>query len=181
MASADRRGAPDKTGVEQRHQPRRRVLQKALIVFDNGNCSMGCHVLDISDTGAKLMPADIILCPGEFILKPQNGEPRHCAVIWRKAAQVGVRYVELERQPEIPDERRNHHRRRALQKALIVYNNGRSSMGCQILDISETGAKLVPADIFLCPREFVLKPQSRGPRLCTVIWRKNSQIGVRYI
>jgi hypothetical protein len=181
MASADRGGSPDETGVEQRHHPRRRVLQKALIVFDNGNCSMGCQILDMSDTGAKLMPADIILCPREFVLKPQNGEPRHCAVMWRKATQVGVRYVELEHQPEIPDERRNHHRRGALQKALIVYNNGRSSMGCQILDISETGAKLVPADIFLCPREFVLKPQSSGPRQCTVIWRKNSQIGVRYI
>jgi hypothetical protein len=68
-----------------------------------------------------------------------------------------------------------------LQKALIVFNNGHSSMQCQIIDSSDLGAKLTPADMFLCPREFVLRPQSSGPRQCVVMWRKDSQIGVRYV
>jgi hypothetical protein len=68
-----------------------------------------------------------------------------------------------------------------LQKALIVFNNGHSSMQCQIIDSSDLGAKLTLADMFLCPREFVLRPQSNGPRQCVVMWRKDSQIGVRYV
>jgi hypothetical protein len=127
------------------------------------------------------MPADIILCPKEFLLKTQNGEPRHCVVTWRKNSQIGVCYVETANHIETPDERRHRTRRRALQKALIVFNNGHSSMQCQIIDTSDTGAKLVPADMFLCPREFMLKPLSSGSRRCMVMWRKGSQIGVRYV
>jgi hypothetical protein len=181
MASADQVRAPDGRGADLRRHPRRRVLHKALIVFDDGNCSMGCQILDLSDRGAKLMPADIILCPKEFLLKTQNDEPRHCVVIWRKSSQIGVRYLEESHHTEISDDRRHRIRRRALQKALIVFNNGRSSMQCQIIDRSDTGAKLVPADIFLCPREFMLNPPNSGPRRCMVMWRKGSQIGVRYV
>ena len=54
---------------------------------------MGCKILDMSDTGAKLMPTDILLCPKEFLLKPQVGEPRHCEVMWRKGTTIGVYYV----------------------------------------------------------------------------------------
>jgi hypothetical protein len=79
--------------VERRGGPRRRVLKNALIVFNNGHCTMGCQILDVSDTGAKLMPADIFLCPKEFILKPQIGEPVHCEVMWRRGTKIGVRYL----------------------------------------------------------------------------------------
>ena len=54
---------------------------------------MGCQILDMSDTGAKLMPVDIFLCPEEFMLKPQIGESRHYEVMWRKGTKIGVRYV----------------------------------------------------------------------------------------
>jgi hypothetical protein len=54
---------------------------------------MGCQILDMSDTGAKLMPADILLCPKEFMLKPQIGEPRNCEVMWRRGTAIGVYYV----------------------------------------------------------------------------------------
>jgi hypothetical protein len=114
MASADQAGAHDGKGADLRRHPRRRVLHRALIVFNDGNCSMGCQILDLSDKGARLMPADIILCPKEFLLKIQNGEPRHCVIVWRKSSQIGVRYVETARYMAIPDERRHRTRRRAL-------------------------------------------------------------------
>jgi hypothetical protein len=78
---------------ERRSARRRRALKNALIVFNNGHCSMGCQILDMSDTGAKLVPADIFLCPSEFVLRPQIGEPRHCEVAWRKGTKIGVRYL----------------------------------------------------------------------------------------
>jgi hypothetical protein len=79
--------------VERRGGQRRRVLKNALIVFNNGYCTMGCQILDMSNTGAKLMPVDIFLCPKEFILKPQIGESVHCEVMWRRGTKIGVRYL----------------------------------------------------------------------------------------
>jgi hypothetical protein len=84
---------PDVEIAERRSDPRRRVLKNALIVFNNGHCTMGCQILDMSDSGARLVPVDIFLCPKEFILKPQLGEPRLCEVRWRRGTKVGVRYL----------------------------------------------------------------------------------------
>jgi len=67
-----------------------------------------------------------------------------------------------------------------LQQALIVYNKGLSTMVCKLVDISEMGAKLILADAFSCPREFVLKPRNGGPRQCAVLWRRGTAMGVRF-
>ena len=48
--------------------------------------------IDLSDTGALLAPADVFLCPTEFVLKPDVGEPRNCEVRWRKADRLGVQF-----------------------------------------------------------------------------------------
>jgi hypothetical protein len=93
MPLANQAAEPDERVTELRRHPRRRVLHKALIVFNNGSCSIGCHIIDMSETGAKLVPADVFLCPREFVLKPHNGGPRYCTVMWRKDTQIGVRYV----------------------------------------------------------------------------------------
>jgi hypothetical protein len=86
-------GVLDEKAAERRRAPRRRALKNAVIVFNNGHCTMGCQILDMSDTGAKLLPVDILLCPKEFLLKPQIGEPRHCEVMWRRGTSIGVHYV----------------------------------------------------------------------------------------
>jgi hypothetical protein len=78
---------------DRRTGDRRRVLKGAMIVFNGGHCTLGCQILDVSDTGALVMPADIFLCPAEFVLKPRVGSPRDCEVVWRKNDKVGVRYI----------------------------------------------------------------------------------------
>jgi hypothetical protein len=80
-------GAPDEKVAERRRAQRRRTLKNAVIVYNNGYCTMGCQILDMSDTGAKLL----LLCPTEFVLKPQVGEPRYCEVAWRKGTRIGPR------------------------------------------------------------------------------------------
>jgi hypothetical protein len=67
----------------QRVFPRAKDLD--LRCVDCVSNTMGCQIVDMSDTGAKLVPADIFLCPSEFVLRPQIGEPRHCEVAWRRA------------------------------------------------------------------------------------------------
>ena len=44
-----------------------------------------------SETGARLMPADMTLCPSTFVLKPQDGPSHHCEVVWRKGGMIGYR------------------------------------------------------------------------------------------
>lgn len=56
-------------------------------------CTLKCFILDLSDIGAQLMPADITQCPGELVLKPQIGQQRDCEVVWRRGDLVGVRYL----------------------------------------------------------------------------------------
>ena len=81
-----------KSGAERRRHPRHRVLKSAAIVFSGGNCSIGCHILDVSETGAMLMPLDVLSCPTEFVLKPRIGGERNCEVVWRSGTKIGVRY-----------------------------------------------------------------------------------------
>ena len=79
---------------DRRGSHRRRVLKSALIVFNKGYCTLGCQILDVSDTGALVMPADMFLCPrDEFVLKPRVGSSRDCEVVWRKMDKVGVRFI----------------------------------------------------------------------------------------
>src|SRR5436305_6525899 len=79
--------------AERRISPRRRVLKNALIVFNGRYCTHRCFILNMSDSGAQLMPQDAGQCPSEFVLKPDIGRERDCEVVWRKGGVVGVRYV----------------------------------------------------------------------------------------
>src|SRR5437773_4470269 len=83
----------NKSGPDRRRRDRRRVLKSAMIVFNSGYCTLGCQILDVSDSGALVMPADAFLCPAEFVLKPRVGSPRDCEVVWRRGEKVGVRYI----------------------------------------------------------------------------------------
>lgn len=84
---------PAEGSPERRGHPRRRVLKSAMIVFRGGHCTMACRVLNTSDAGALLMPADVVLCPNEFMLKPPVGPTRDCEVMWRKGTMIGIRYL----------------------------------------------------------------------------------------
>jgi coenzyme F420-reducing hydrogenase gamma subunit len=77
----------------RRGQRRLRVLKRALIVFNSGTCTMRCQILNITAAGAMIRPADMLLCPAEFVLKPEIGQPRNCEVVWRSKTVLGVRYV----------------------------------------------------------------------------------------
>ena len=59
-----------------------------------------------------------------------------------------------------------------LKSALIVFNGGHCTLGCQMLDMSATGALVRPSDILLCPSEFVLQPRVGSPRFCEVVCGK---------
>jgi|HubBroStandDraft_2_1064218.scaffolds.fasta_scaffold818062_1 hypothetical protein len=78
--------------AERRQVRRHRALLNAQIIFRNGFCSMGGQILNVSDTGALVKPADAVTCPAKFLLQPRFAAPRHCEVVWRKGETLGVRY-----------------------------------------------------------------------------------------
>ena len=78
---------------ERRRASRTHVLKSATIAFSNGNCSMDCQVLDLTKTGARLQPADNLLCPKEFALKLHHGPVHECEVKWRRGKVLGVRFL----------------------------------------------------------------------------------------
>jgi len=83
----------DNDEASRRSSPRRRVLRRGLIVHRGGFCTLGCTILNLSETGALLMPADMALFLSTFVLKPQDGPSRHCEVVWRKRETIGVRFL----------------------------------------------------------------------------------------
>jgi hypothetical protein len=80
-------------GESRPRSPRRRVLRRALIVYRGGYCTLGCNILNVSESGALLMPSDILLCPSTFVLKLQDGPSHQCEVIWRRGELIGVRFL----------------------------------------------------------------------------------------
>ena len=84
----------EEAAAQRRQSPRVRVLKTGLIIFQDGNCSMPCRILNESESGAMLAPCDIFLCPKEFVLKPSVGEQHNCQVRWRKGTSIGVQYLD---------------------------------------------------------------------------------------
>jgi len=54
--------------------PTARSAQNAVIVFNKANGTMGARSSTVGYGGPSSCPADSILCPKEFVLKPQIGE-----------------------------------------------------------------------------------------------------------
>jgi hypothetical protein len=76
--------------------------------------------------------------------------------------------------------RRKSHRIEAVRGGTIVYGRDRRSMYCVLLDISDDGAKLVPAEMRNCPDRFSLKVAGHANRDCMVVWRRHTQMGVKF-
>jgi hypothetical protein len=78
-------------------------------------------------------------------------------------------------------ERRTQTRRRALKTARIVFNNRCSVIDCAVRNLSDQGAMLTVPGPHGIPDAFVLEFDAGAvQRPCTVIWRKERQIGVTF-
>ncbi len=80
------------TDEDRRGSQRRRLIRRGNVIFRNGNCTMSCQILDISEGGARIRPLDTAYLPEEFILKLRDGEVRRCELVWREGDVIGVRF-----------------------------------------------------------------------------------------
>jgi hypothetical protein len=82
---------PENTDPERRRAPRYETHIGAHIGLPRGQDDMRCYILNVSDTGALLLPADVLLCPSQFTLRPELGEQRKCEVVWTNGRLLAVR------------------------------------------------------------------------------------------
>jgi len=78
--------------LERRNLDRRKMLGRGIVSFAGGSCAMDCVVLDLSEGGARIRPADALTCPDEFLLATKKGGRVTCQVVWRRADLIGVRF-----------------------------------------------------------------------------------------
>jgi hypothetical protein len=78
------------------------------------------------------------------------------------------------------EERRNAARAKTLRTGLIIYDDGRCTMSCMILELSSTGAKLRPQDPIWLPDHFGLRLPDGTRRHCDVVRKDRTDVAVRY-
>ncbi len=79
---------------DRRSAARQRTIKTGTIVYDNNQCTMDCVILDVSEQGGRIQPADVLACPDSFILKIKAGATHHCQVVNQDGNKFGVRFVE---------------------------------------------------------------------------------------
>ena len=77
-----------------RRAPRRRVLKSGVIAFNGRHSTLPCGVRDLSDEGARLTVDGSVAAPDTFeLLVDLDGLEAQCEVVWRRAKEVGVRFL----------------------------------------------------------------------------------------
>lgn len=78
------------------------------------------------------------------------------------------------------DEHRIAPRHRVLKGGRIVINDGFSTFQCTVRNLSKTGARLKVAGIVGIPDTFQLVMDDGSKFACTVAWKTEFEIGVRF-
>lgn len=81
-------GDPDK-----RNSGRKRTIKSGTIVYQRGNCTVKCSILNLSENGALLKPADPMQVPPDFRLVIDFGPTHDCEVVRKSRDQIAVRFV----------------------------------------------------------------------------------------
>lgn len=79
------------------------------------------------------------------------------------------------------DDRRTARRAKTLRTGLIIYDEGRCTMTCMILDQSSAGAKIRPQDSIWLPENFDLRLPDGSRRHCDLVRKERSDVAVRYV
>ena len=72
-------------------------------------------------------------------------------------------------------------RTKGLSSAALVFHEGKSSVECNVLDISETGARLHLVETVWPPNEFVLELSDGRAFLCEPVRQEATIIGVAFL
>ena len=73
---------------------RRRVLKAGVAASNDRHLTVACTVRDVSATGARLRAESSVSIPDTFeLIIEVDGLEADCQVVWRKANEVGVKFL----------------------------------------------------------------------------------------
>lgn len=78
------------------------------------------------------------------------------------------------------DERRRNARIKTLRRTRIIHGDEGKGMRCFICDISQTGARLRPAEADAVPDRFLLQVEHDLSLVCNVKYRSQDELGVSF-
>lgn len=78
---------------DRRGSPRKRTIRRAAILVEGKTEVMDGMILDMSETGAKIRPADIAALPPQFEMRCGFGRSYRCEIVRRSAFYLGVQFV----------------------------------------------------------------------------------------
>jgi hypothetical protein len=78
-------------------------------------------------------------------------------------------------------ERRRLPREKILKSGVIVYDRGRKTMDCMLVNYSEEGARLRPLDALALPAAFELRIGRNAVYFCEFLRRNGCDIAVRFV
>jgi hypothetical protein len=82
------------TGVLDRRKSERLATRTAAEIIVPHLAPLGCIATNVSDGGAKIQVRGADL-PDVFVLHfTETGRKRHCRVVWRQGAEVGVAFTD---------------------------------------------------------------------------------------
>jgi len=81
------------------------------------------------------------------------------------------------------DEKRSSVRRDARYGVWIAYGDDRTLVPCTLLDVSQSGARLMLPGNEDVPDDFMLllSEHGRARRQCRVAWRRKDKVGVEFV
>jgi hypothetical protein len=82
-------------------------------------------------------------------------------------------------EPQI--DHRKVQRRPTLKGGRIVFNRDQSTFDCTVRNLSPEGAKLQVGSSIGIPDSFDLMLPNTARQACTVVWRKQREIGVQFV
>ncbi len=78
----------------RRRSPRKKIVKGGEIAFNDNQCVSECLVLDMSEGGAVIQPADRLNFPNQFLLRFRFVPTSTCEVSWKKANRIGIRFLD---------------------------------------------------------------------------------------
>ena len=82
------------TPNDRRVALRRRVLKAGIAASNDRHLTVACTVRDVSATGARLRAESSVSIPDTFeLIIEVDGLEADCQVVWRKANEVGVKFL----------------------------------------------------------------------------------------
>ena len=88
---------------DKRISPRLRCFLKGRVLFNGGQSSLDCLIRDMSSTGARLELSASVTLPDRFDLYlPHRDETCRVHLQWRRGAQIGIAFDQVDSPPETP-------------------------------------------------------------------------------